>query len=172
MRHHPLLRLRRHDQIRHPTGRRLGPRNRRRHLRQILGQQSQGDVKKLLAPIQPTGILLHRAELPQARRGRQEPDPAVPGAVHEEPRRGAEPGRSDRAADEAQEHAGRLRVRAGRRHRQDVQERRPRRTPSTTCSATPAATTSPPATGRRIRRRPVVPRQDVRHVRPARARAW
>ena len=128
----------------------------------------EADVKKLLAPIQPTAFFCIGLNYKRHAEEGKNPIPQFPGAVHEEPGGGAKSGRSDRSADEAQKHAGRLRVRAGRRDRQGVQERHQGKRPRLCARLYLRQRRFGPRLAKGFWRRPVVPRQDVRHVRPAR----
>ncbi len=90
---------------------------------------------------------LHRPELPQARRGREQADSRVSRAVHEDLRGRAKSRRPDRPAAQLRsdevDYECELAVVIGKPCKNVSQGR----TRSTTCSATPAPTTCRPATG-------------------------
>ena len=129
---------------------------------------AKADVAKLLAPLVPRNILCIGLNYRRHAEEGKQPIPAVPGAVHQEHRRPAEPGRPDRAAAAPAQRQGRLRMRTGRRHRQALQERRQGGRPRVCARLHLRQRRQRPRLAAGLGRRPMVPGQVVRHFLPAR----
>ena len=148
-----------------PAGR-LRPRDLRRPVRLLPGHGRAVRPGKILAPVSPAQHPGDRPQLPEARRGGRQGRARAPDALHQEHELAPEPGRPDRAPAEAREHRGRLRVRAGGRDRQGLQERDARQRPRLRARLHRRERRVGARLADAVERRPVLPGQELRHLLP------